>query len=162
MKTRITPREMSRNSEVRVRSSRRGAAIIEAAMATPLLMLMACGAMDLARVFLAGIVLESAARAGAQYASYSPGKAGAYDAADAAAQKDVDTNGISPVVVSSRTFCGCTASSAEVSCSTATCEGATPGGYVETTATYTFVPLVPYPGIPGSIPLVGRARFRVQ
>jgi Flp pilus assembly protein TadG len=143
-------------------SRRRGAALIEAALATPLLMLMACGAMDLARVFLAGVVLESAARAGAQFASFSPGKAGASDATNAAGQKDVDTNGISPVVVSSRTFCGCTTSTTEVSCGTGTCDGEVPAGYVETTATYTFVPLVPYPGMPGSIPMVGRARFRVQ
>ena len=152
------------SSHIRIcpRTGRRGSAMIEMALATPLLMLMVCGAMDLARMFLAGIVLESAARAGAQYASFSPGKAGAYDAANAAGQADVGSNGISPVVVSSRTFCGCTTSTTEVSCTAGSCGAEVPGGYVETTATYTFVPLVPYPGISSSIPMVGRARFRVQ
>ena len=158
----VLTRTTAQNVETERRRTRRGSAMIEAALATPLLMLMACGAMDLARVFLAGIVLESAARAGAQYASFSPGKAGAHDAASAAGQKDVETNGISPVVVTSRTFCGCTTSTTEVSCTTATCSGEVPGGYVETTATYTFTPLVPYPGLPSSIPMAGRARFRVQ
>jgi hypothetical protein len=111
-------------------------------------------------MFHAGIVLESAARAGAQYGSYSPAKAGASDATDSAAQQDVNSNGISPVVVSSRTFCGCSTSTTEVSCTNDSCDAEVPGAYVETTATYTFVPLIPYPGIP--IPLVGHARFRVQ
>ena len=160
--TDVLSRTTAQSVETGRRRARRGSAMVEAALATPILMLMACGAMDLARVFLAGIVLESAARAGAQYASFSPGKAGAHDAASAAGQKDVETNGISSVVVTSRTFCGCTTSTTEVSCTTATCSGETPGGYVETTATYTFTPLVPYPGLPSSIPMAGRARFRVQ
>ena len=147
-------------SPASLRRSRRGNAILETALAMPVLLLMACGTMDLARVFFAGIVVESAARAGTQHASYSPGKAGANDESEAAGTKDASYQGVSPVTITSRAFCAC--SGTEVSCSTATCSGATPDGYVETTATYTFRPLLRYPGFPTTVPLTGRSRVRVQ
>lgn len=139
---------------------RRGNALLETGLALPVLMLMACGTMDLARVFFAGIVVESAARAGVQHGAYSAGNAGANADSKAAGEGDAASQGLSPITVTSRSFCAC--SGTEVSCSTGTCSGATPAGYVETTATYTFRPLVPYPGIRTTVPLTGRARFRVQ
>ena len=58
---------------------RRGSAILEAGLLLQVLILMTCGAMDFARVFYAGIVVESAARAGVQVGSYSVGKADSTD-----------------------------------------------------------------------------------
>ena len=142
------------------RRGRRGNAILETALTMPVLLLMACGTMDLARVFFAGIVVEGAARAGVQQASRNAGEAAAYDKSEAAAAADAASQGIAPITVTSRSFCAC--SGTEVSCSTATCSGETPAGYVETTATHTFRPLIPYPGIRSSVPLTGRARARVQ
>jgi Flp pilus assembly protein TadG len=138
----------------------RGSAILEAGLMLPVLLLMTCGAMDFARVFFAGIVVESAARAGAQVASFDPGKS--TTEAETAAQTDASNQGITGVSVSSRNFCGCVDSMTEVSCTTATCSGATPDGYTEVTATYTFNPIVPYPGIPQNIVITGKACFRKQ
>jgi Flp pilus assembly protein TadG len=137
-------------------------AIIEAGIMLPTLILMVCGTMDLARVFFAGIVVEAAARAGVQYGSYSVGKAGATSAIVEAAQNETANQGLTGITVSSRTFCGCSTSTAEVSCSSGTCNSEVPAGYVETTASYTFRPIVPYPGIPDSIVLRSAARFRAQ
>jgi Flp pilus assembly protein TadG len=152
------------------RSSRcarqKGSAIIETALLLPVLILMAVGTMDLARVFFAGIVVESAARAGVQMASFSVGKAGAFSETNAAAQADASGQGITGITTSSRTFCGCNNSTSEVSCSTGTCTvngvSRSPSGYVETTASYTFAATIPYPGIPRNIVLSSTAKFRAQ
>jgi Flp pilus assembly protein TadG len=138
-----------------------GSAMMETALVLPTLLLLACGAMDLARVFYAGVVVHSAARASVQVGSYCVGKAGATSEMNAAAQADAADQGITGMTTSSRTFCACSTSSAEVSCS-ATCSGSTPAGYVEATASYTFTPLVKYPGIPQSIPITSVLRMRAQ
>ena len=140
----------------------RGVAILETGLLLPVAMLMVCGAMDLARVFYAGVVVESAVRAGVQFGSFGIGKAGAISSMNSAAETDAANQGLSGITISSRTFCGCTRNNSEVDCTTATCDGATPGGYVETTATYAFNPIVPYPGMPSTINISSRARFRAQ
>jgi Flp pilus assembly protein TadG len=145
----------------RRRIGERGSAILEAGLLLPVLVLMTCGAMDFARVFFAGIVVESAARAGVQAASWSVGKAGATVDSDTAAQNDASGQGLTGVTVSSRTFCACISGSAEVACNTS-CSGAVPSGYVETTASYTFNSIIPYPGIPQNLVLSSTAKFRAQ
>jgi hypothetical protein len=140
----------------------RGSAVLESALVLPLVMLLACGAMDFARVFFAGIVVESAARSGVQLGSFSMGKAGALSDMNAAADTEAAGQGLTGVTTSSRTFCGCVNSTSEVSCSTATCSGAIPDGYVETTARYTYNPIIPYPGIPRNVLISSSVRFRAQ
>ena len=144
------------------REAERGSVMLEAGLALPVLILMAMGSLDFARVFVAGIVVESAARAAVQQGALNIGKAGAEPATNAAGLNDASNQGLTGVTVTSRTFCGCVSSTSEVSCTTATCSGATPGGYVEATATYVFRPLVNYPGIPQNIPLTSVVRFRAQ
>jgi Flp pilus assembly protein TadG len=144
------------------RQNQRGSVMLEAGLALPVLILMACGAMDFARVFVAGIVVESAARAGGQFGSLNVGKTDE-TAINEAGINDASNQGLTGVAVTSRTFCGCVSGTSEVSCSTGTCSGGElPSGYVETTATYAFRPMVNYPGIPQSIPLSSTTRFRVQ
>ena len=140
---------------------RRGSAILEAGLLLPVLIFMTCGAMDFARVFYAGIVVESAARAGVQSGSFSVGNDDAVKMNDAAVN-DSSGQGLTGVTASSRTFCSCVNSTAEVGCNTSCSGGATPGGYVETTAAYTFNPIVPYPGVPRNIAISSTAKFRVQ
>ena len=144
------------------RLTQRGSAIIETALVFPMLMLMACGTMDLARIFYAGIVVANAARAGVQSGSFSVGKAGAFSEMNAAGQNDASGQGLTELTISSRTFCGCNSSTTELSCATSSCDGKVPSGYVETTAAYTFTPIIPYPGIPANIVITSSARFRAQ
>ena len=106
--------------------------------------------------------MKGAARSGVQLGSLSMGKAGAIDDMNEAAENDASGQGITGITISSRTFCGCTDSVSEVSCTTDTCSGAIPGGYVETTASYTFRPLIDYPGIPSSVVISRSAKFRAQ
>ena len=157
---------IERNSGASLSSTRRwrqrGSAILETGLLLPLLMYMACGTMDFARLFYAGIAVESAARAGVQYGSYSVTRSGATGGMNTAAENDFSGQGLTGITISSRSFCGCNADTTEVSCSTATCSGRIPNGYVETTASYTFDPIVPYPGIPRNVAITSRARIRVE
>ena len=60
-----------------IRSTRRsegGSALVELIFALPLLVLVLVGTADFARVFYTAIELTNAARAGVQYAAYSPGR----------------------------------------------------------------------------------------
>ncbi|MBI3278828.1 MAG: pilus assembly protein [Acidobacteria bacterium] len=139
-----------------------GNALIEAAILMPLIGLLVCGAMDFSRVIYAGIAMAGAARAGVQYGTFSPGNAGDINGMNQAARNDAAGQGFSSITVSSRNFCGCVSTSSEVSCSTGSCSGATPSGYVSTTAAYTFTTVVRYPGIPNSIRVSRTAKMRVQ
>jgi Flp pilus assembly protein TadG len=143
--------------------------MIEFALLFPAMMLMALGTADFARVFYAGIAVANAARAGVQYGSLDPGKAGNFPAMQQAALDDAANQGLSGVAAVATNYCGCTGSS-----STVACGGATPGtcsmggtttapnGYVRVTVTYTYNTLVTYPGIPSTVALARTAIMRVQ
>ena len=171
MRTSTSPSQVNCRSSVsrptervsrRLRSlNQRGSAMIEAGLLLPMLILLTCGSMDLARVFFAGIAVEGAARAGVQLGSFSVGDAAITKMNDAA-DADATSQGLTGLSTSSRKFCSCVGGTGEVSCSTATCSGALPPVYVETTANYTFNPIIPYPGIPRNIAISNSARFRVQ
>ena len=135
--------------------------MIEAGLLLPLLILLTCGAMDLARVFFAGIAVEGAARSGVQLGSFSVGECRAYRD-EYCSRCDAAGQGLTGLTTSSRTFCSCVSGTGEISCATGTCSGAIPSVYVETTANYTFNPIIPYPGIPRNIAISNSARFRVQ
>jgi Flp pilus assembly protein TadG len=143
-------------------AARRGSALIELALLFPVIMLILFGTMDFARVVYAGIAIASAARAGVQYGSLDAGHVGKTTEMSNAAIADAASQGLGTVNASSRVFCGCTANFTEVNCSTDTCSLAAPNGYVETTVTYTYSTIVPYPGIPNNIVLNRVARMRVQ
>ena len=119
--------------------------------------------MDFARVVYAGIAVANAARAGVQYGTFSPGNAGKTSELQSAALADAANQGLTGISASARTFCLCSGSSSEVSCTLATsCAGTTPNGYSEVTVSYTFNTMITYPGIPSSIALSRTARMRIQ
>lgn len=148
------------------RRSERGTALVETGIMLPFLLLLLCGAMDMARAFHHASVVVSAARAGLQYATFGLDRSGQVTNREAAARADASNQGVS-VAISSRTFCMCASgtdpNTQTVDCTDPdVCGGAVPGGFVETTASHTFVPLFPYPGIPPSIAITSRSRMRVQ
>lgn len=151
-----------RNQGAHRRARQSGSALIETAILTPFVLLVVCGAMDFSRVVYAGIAMASAARAGVQYGGFNPGKSGDFPGMEQAAMNDASDQGLSGVTVRARNFCACVGNSSEVSCSTGTCGGAVPCGYVETTASYTFNTLVNLPSLPHTITVSRTARMRVQ
>jgi Flp pilus assembly protein TadG len=144
-----------------LRNNRRGTSLIEMAIMIPVLLLMCCGTMDFARIMYAGIAIANSARAGVQFGALAPGNSGDMAGMVQATLNDAADLGVSNVTATARNFCACTTGSGEVPCSS-NCSGITPSGYVSVTASYTFNPLVPYPGIPQAV-VVGRtAKMRVQ
>ena len=139
----------------------RGAALIEMAAVSPLLILLVFGAGDFGRVMYHGVTLTNAARAGAEYGRDSSGKAALSGQILVATQDDAQD--IPPFTINSQRICECP-SGTVVSCTTQSCAGyGAPLVFVEVTATTTFMPLTaPFPGIPASVPLSRVAKVRAQ
>lgn len=150
----------------------RGSALVEAALLMPVLFLMLFGTMDFGRIFYTGVAVASAARAGVQFASFTPGNAGNFDGIKQAAQNDAANQGLPAqlITVTAKIFCQCVGDSSTNitynSCTITTCSAygaaGTPPSYSEVTVAYTFNTLVNWPGIPSSSTITRTARMRVQ
>ncbi len=142
------------------RSTDSGAALVEMAMIMPLLLLMALGVGDFGRIMYTAITLAHAARAGAAYGAQSNSHAGDVPGIVLAAEEEAQD--IAPIAVTSERVCECTGGAA-VSCTLASCGGyGAPRAFVEVTVTRTFSTLVPFPGVPSSVPLSRTAKVRLQ
>ena len=142
------------------RSTDSGAALVEMTMVMPLLLLMALGVGDFGRIMYAAITLSHAARAGAAYGAQSNGYAGDVPGILQAAQDEAQN--IAPITVTSQRVCECPGGAA-VSCALASCAGyGAPRAFVEVTVSRTFSTLVPFPGVPSSVPLSRTAKVRLQ
>ena len=141
--------------------SNSGTALVEAAIVSPLLLLLVFGAGDFGRVMYYGITLENAARAGAAFGSQSIGYLANTAGIQTAAQEEAQN--IGSITVASQRICECPAGTV-VACGTTSCAGyGAPLAFVEVTATTTFAPLTgAFPGIPASTPLSRAAKVRAQ
>ncbi len=141
----------------------RGSALVELAIALPVLLLVFFGTVDFARVIYLGIALNNAARAGAQYGAQSlissVDTAGIQATADAASP----TIGAFTATVSTPScFCATDSAALTASSCTATCaSGQHLAVFVTVTTSATFARVTPFPGIPATVPLVRAARMRV-
>jgi Flp pilus assembly protein TadG len=143
----------------KLRISQQGSAMIELAVALPLLVFIAVGVMDYGRVYFTSIAVANAARAAAEW--------GAQSLATASRTTDIQNFGIldgaeaAPVnVVASAPIykCGETVVSAS-----ATCVGyGPPRVFVEVTASKVVALLLKYPGLPTSVTISRKATFRAQ
>src|SRR4051794_29291485 len=94
-----------------------GSALVELAVALPLLVLVMVGVIDFARVFYVGMELTNAARAGAQYGAYNPAQSGNITGIRTAATGSVNITGVT--ATPSRT-CQCATSAGTFSAATCT------------------------------------------
>lgn len=141
---------------------RRGNAIVEAAIAFPLLFLMMLGASDFARVLHHAVTVDTAANAGAFYAAQSNIFSGHTDDGELVAKSDAkDVKG---VTAEGDRFCNCPGSSTPVDCVTGSCPGPYlyPRVYVRMKVRHTFDTLVPHPYLPETTNVARDAVFRVQ
>jgi Flp pilus assembly protein TadG len=132
------------------RVTQSGQALLEVALVTPLLLLLAVGIIEISRYAYYSILVADAARAGAQYGAQN--LATAADTAGIRTAAENDGQNLSELTVTSRTQCGCTGSSIGDTCPATAC--ASPNHalvYVKVTVTGTFNSLFKYPGIPQSI-----------
>jgi Flp pilus assembly protein TadG len=138
-----------------------GSAIVELAVAIPILLLLAIGVGDFARIYYAAITVANAARAGAQYgAQYGSHSPGNTTVMNAGARAEAGTFALDSV--SSARVCRC-ADGTVVDCVTGNC-----GSYgvpqvfdsVRVRSTVRFI--IRYPGIADSVIIIRTAVFRAQ
>jgi hypothetical protein len=155
---------MTRNSAhplvKKLRRSEVGTAIIELAIAIPVLILLALGVADFGRMFFTGITVANAARAAAEY-----GASSIDNSKDTAKinQAGRDEGGdVSGILVTSSRFCRCTDGSVP-SCDTGSCAGSYPMEvFVKAYAHKTVNLMLRYPGLPASMTFRDSATFRAQ
>ena len=132
------------------RAAQAGQALLEVALVTPLLLLLALGIIEIGRYAYYSILVADAARAGAQYGAQN--LATAADTAGIRTAAENDGQNLSELKVTVQHECGCTGSSIGGTCPATGC--ASPNHalvYVKVTVTGKFNSLFKYPGIPQSI-----------
>ena len=138
------------------RLGKRGSAMVEFSLCSTLLILLFMGGTDMARVFGLATSLTQAAKAGAQFASYSSGNAG--NAAGITAAAESAAPGIGMTVTTSRVcYCGATA----ITCGATSCESE-PSMYTQVKTVGRYDAMLPYWGSAAAIPVSGTARIRVK
>jgi len=95
---------MSWRRLLRSGGSDRGGALVELAIALPLLVLIMAAAIDYARIFYMAMALTNAARAGAQYGAFTTGQSGNYTGMQNVATAATNVSG---VTASASRLCQC-------------------------------------------------------
>ena len=137
---------------------RRGSALVELALAAPLLLLLLAGVLDYGRALCKATAVSNAARIGAQYGSSSPSKAG--DAAGIQAAAINSAPSFSGLTVTSLQSCQCPGGSS-VSCA-GSCGAAKMMTYVQVTVTANSSAIFSYAGLPFTGNVAGQATMRAQ
>lgn len=151
--------------------SEAGGALVELAVALPLLVVVFAGTIDFARVFYTSMALTNAARAGAQYGAYNATLSGDFTGMQTRAQAATNTTGIT--AVASR-LCQCASNSGTFSATAGTANDCTspettacPQGHrvitVTVTTTKIFTTIISgFPAIPSSVNLSRTATMRAH
>jgi Flp pilus assembly protein TadG len=144
--------------------SQAGLAIVEFALAVPLLLLILVGLVETGRFAYYSILVGNAARAGVQYGAQNIANAQDDTGMQAAATNDAQN--IADITARAGRTCACTNGTATntQSCSTGLCPlaGYHRVVYVWVTASGTFSSLFRYPGIPQSLRISRTATMRVS
>ena len=134
-----------------------GGAILELAVAIPILLLLAVGAADFARFYAAGIAVANAARTGAQFGAHT---AGDTTVMRIAAQTDAGL--VTLDTVTAVRVCRCPGAGV-VNCSTGDCGTyGVPQAYDSVRVRKEVDFFIPYPGLPDSVILIKSVVFRAQ
>ena len=140
-------------------SKRRGNALIEFALCSSVLLLIACGITDFARLFTLANLATGAASAGVQYGALSPAHYGDLTGMQNAAL--ADTGNYPGATAIATQFCACSVGGTHVSCP-ASCSSGTPETYVQVAVTIPYQSVLSYPGIPDPISISQTAVAQVQ
>jgi len=132
------------------RAGESGQTILEVALLTPVLLLLAVGIIEIGRYAYYSILVANAARAGAQYGAQS--LATAADTAGIRTAAENDGQNVAGLTVTTQQECGCTGSSIGSSCPAISCSFPNHAlVYVKVSTSGKFNSLFKYPGIPTSI-----------
>lgn len=152
---------MNNHAKASARGLRRfvhGQAMVEMAIALPVLAVLLLAASDFARLYYANIEVANAARAGAQYGSQSVTTAA--DTAGMEAAAKADGSNLSNLSATA-SQCTCESSTNVAACPTSYCTNSPTATFVEVDTTTTFHTEIDYPGIPSQVTLTGKAVMMV-
>jgi Flp pilus assembly protein TadG len=131
-----------------------GGSLVELALVTPVLFLLLAGGVDFARAYYLGMEVSGAAQAGATYGCTNRTDTTGITAVAKAAAPDVASANLS---VSPSWGCECSnatvgSTNSSASCSsTPSCSGNTVVYWEKVTASTTYSPVFPWPGVPSSM-----------
>jgi Flp pilus assembly protein TadG len=135
----------------------RGSAILELALAVPLLTLVLTGTMEFGRAFYAAAEVANAARAGVQFAAVDPANASNNTGMQQAATDDAVN--VSGLTATASKFCECP-DGTSADCTSGSCSGMRT--YVKVITSTQFQTVGTYPGIPNPFTIRSQATMRVQ
>jgi Flp pilus assembly protein TadG len=147
----------SRGGSSRARDSERGSSLVELAFMLSFMLLLAIGVIDFGRAFYDSIEVSNAARAGAQYGELNPS-----DTTGMIAAAKSDASDISAITATAAIGCMCSdGTGASANCATTPSCGSSARqlNYVQVNTSYTYTTYFPWPGVPASFPLTGKAIF---
>jgi Flp pilus assembly protein TadG len=139
------------------RRDQHGVTLLETAIALPLFMLLIVGAVDFGRAWYVSIEIASASEAGVLYGLQNISDTVGMQSAAALGAPNVSTLNVATY------GCECSdGTNAKASCSTTPSCSATSNvvNYVQVKANSTYVPLIPYPGLPASFAISNTSRLR--
>jgi Flp pilus assembly protein TadG len=143
---------------LRTVNSESGQSVAELALATPLLLLLVLGGIEMGRLFYMSVEVHNATRSGVQYGAQNPVTASDSAGMQNAALKDApNIPGLSAIATH---YCQCV-NGASSTCAIGDCTGSRMLIFVKVDTTAQFRPLFSYPGIPSSFPVRGEAIMRV-
>lgn len=154
---------------LRVIREDRGTSLVEMAMLTPILILLALGIIEIGRYAELSIIVANAARAGVQYGAQNLATAADNTGIQNAALNDgqqIPGLSVSPPANAYTGFvlCGCSSAgyTPGASCPPTNCSAPNQQVvYVEVDTKGNFTPLFQYPGLPSNIVVNGKAQMRV-
>lgn len=135
-----------------------GNSLIETALVLPVLLLLLAAAVDMGRAFRAAMIVNAAARTGAAYGIHHP-----TDTAGMILAAQTDASTLVTVVPTAKYGCECSDGSGAIeSCASEPSCSMNSVYYVELDTSATYTPLLPWPGIPTSIPLSAKVTLRAS
>jgi Flp pilus assembly protein TadG len=137
-----------------------GNAIVEFSLCATVLLMMACGVTDFARLFNAANMATGAAEAGLAYASIGPENWTDYDNIQKSATND--TGNYPGATATASNFCTCGVGTTQGACPATCGNGVTYQQYVKVSVTIPFKPMFNYPGVPDPINITQVACARVR
>ena len=155
------------NNQKSVRQARRehGAAVAELAVILPVMTLMLLGAIDFARVYHTSICMNSAAYAGARYATHELTNSNNSGAIESKVMQNLENSAVTTPVevdITNRCFCNENRTN-EVACG-AECPSSSlpPAVYVDVRVATPFDPIFAWPGLPDQMTVRGAAELRAS
>lgn len=135
-----------------------GGALVETALAMPLLLLLLLGAAEFGMASYAAIEVENAAMAGVQYGAQNPGLSNDTTGIQTAAANDAGNITLGTTTVSHTCICSNGTAS---SCQPTDCPGSQPETILTVQTQTTFKPGFKVPGFPTSFTIYGQAVQKV-